>query len=119
LANLKTRIALKGLHFHSFHGYYEEERKMGNPFVVHVDVSIDDFDSEDDNIKDTVNYEDLYKICESEMKKTQKLIETVALNIIKRLKAEFPQILDGKVEIEKIGPQLGGKIDKAVITMSF
>ena len=116
---MKTRIALKGLHFHSFHGYYEEERKMGNPFVLHMEVSIDDFDTQDDNIKDTVNYEDLYNICASEMKKTQKLLETVALNIIHRLKREFPQVLDGKVVIEKVGPQLGGKVDKAVITMEF
>jgi len=116
---MKTRIALKGLHFHSFHGFYEEERKMGNPFVVHMAVTIDDFDTQDDNIKDTVNYEDLYNICASEMKKTQKLLETVALNIINRLKSEFPQVIDGEVTIEKVGPQLGGKVDKAVITMEF
>jgi len=92
---------------------------MGNPFVVNLEVTIDDFDSQDDNIQDTVNYEDLYNICASEMEKTQKLLETVALNIINRLKKEFPQVLDGEVTIEKIGPQLGGKVDKAVITMMF
>lgn len=116
---MKTSIALKGLHFHSFHGYYEEERKMGNPFVVHVTVNIDDFDSQDDDIKDTINYENLYNICASEMEKTQKLLETVALNMINRLKSAYPQIIDGEVVIEKIGPQLGGKVDKAVITMKF
>ena len=116
---MKTRIALNGLHFHANHGYYEEERKMGNPFVVHVSVLIDDFDTKDDDIKDTVNYEDIYNICGSEMKKTQKLLETVVLNIVSRIRTTFPQIIGGEVSLEKIGPQLGGKVDKAIITMEF
>ncbi len=116
---MKTSITLKGLHFHAYHGYYEEERKMGNPFIINVTVKIDDFNLKNDDINDTINYEDIYNICGSEMKKTQKLLETVVLNIVSRLRTEFPQILQGKVSLEKIGPQLGGKVDKAVITMEF
>lgn len=116
---MKTSISLKGLHFHAYHGFYEEERKMGNPFIVNVSLKIGDFDTKDDNIEDTVNYEDIYNICGSEMKKTQKLLETVVLNIVSRLRAEFPQILEGEVTLEKIGPQLGGKVDKAIVGMEF
>ena len=116
---MKTRITLKGLHFHANHGYYEEERKMGNPFIVNVSVKIDDFDTNNDDINDTINYEDIYNICRSEMKKTQKLLETVVLNIVSRIKTEFPQVIEGEVSLEKIGPQLGGKVDKAIITMEF
>lgn len=116
---MKTRIALEGLHFHAFHGYYEEERKMGNSFILHVEVEIENFNSPDDDINDTVNYEDIYSICKDEMQNTQKLLESVVLNIVEKLKNSFPIILEGSVRLEKIGPQLGGKIDKAVISMTF
>ena len=116
---MKTSITLKGLHFHANHGYYEEERLMGSPFILNVCVKVDDFDSKEDDIKDTINYEDIYNICGSEMKNTQKLLETVVLNIVSRIRDEFPQIIEGEVSLEKIGPQLGGKVDKAIISMEF
>lgn len=116
---MKTSISLKGLHFHANHGYYKEERLMGNPFIVNVTVKVDDFDTKDDDIKDTINYEDIYNICASEMKNTQKLLETVVLNIVSRIRTEHPQIIAGEVSLEKIGPQLGGKVDKAIVAMEF
>jgi len=51
------------------------------------------------------------------MDKTQKLIETVVLNIINHLHRDFPFITNARVRMEKIGPQLGGKVAKSVIEM--
>ncbi|MFT4533331.1 MAG: dihydroneopterin aldolase [Saprospiraceae bacterium] len=116
---MKTTVAIKGAEFHAFHGYYEEERKTGNTFIIDAEVELKTFDSNDDNIGDTVNYEKLFKICDSEMGKTQKLLETVVFNIITRFKAEFSNVTGGKVKMEKLGPQLGGKVAKAVVEMEF
>jgi dihydroneopterin aldolase len=116
---MKTKVSLKGIEFFAYHGFYEEERKMGNTFVIDIEVALKTFDSSDDNIYDTVNYEDLYTICAEEMNKTQKLLETVVFNIISRVKNEIDNISAAEVRLEKIGPQIGGKIDKAVVEMSF
>jgi len=110
---------IKGAEFHAYHGYYEEERRTGNTFVVDAEVELKTFDSNDDNITDTVNYEKLFLICQEEMDKTQKLLETVVFNIIERFKNDFSNVTGGKVKMEKIGPQLGGKVAKAVIEMEF
>lgn len=110
-----TRIALEGMHFFAYHGYYEEERIVGNQFIIDTFVDVDTFDSTDDDINDTVNYEVIYDIVKSHMDKKYKLLETIALNISTELKTRFSNIKKVKVKVAKLGPQLGGEVDKAVI----
>lgn len=116
---MKTTVAIKEAEFHAYHGYYEEERKAGNRFVLDAEVELKSFDSIDDNIHDTVNYQHIYNICKEEMSNTQKLLETVAYNIISRIKNDLDNVTSGKVRLEKMSPQLGGKVGKAVVEMSF
>jgi len=110
-----TRIALEGMHFFAYHGYYEEERIVGNQFIIDVYVDVDTFDSTDDDINDTVNYEVIYDIVKGHMIKKYKLLETIALNISTDLKNRFSNIKKVKVKVSKVGPQLGGEVDRAVI----
>ncbi|MEM9545053.1 MAG: dihydroneopterin aldolase [Bacteroidota bacterium] len=116
---MKTTVAIKGAEFFAYHGYYEEERLTGNTFIIDAEVELKSFDSNDDNIQDTVNYEKLFAICANEMENTQKLLETVVFNIITQFKNSFSNITGGKVKMSKLAPQLGGKVDKAVIEMEF
>ncbi len=116
---MKTTVSIKGAEFFAHHGFYEEERLTGNTFIIDAEVELKTFDSNDDNIHDTVNYEKIFEICASEMDNTQKLLETVVLNIINRFNASFSNITGGKVKLEKLGPQLGGKVEKAVVEMEF
>lgn len=116
---MKTRVAITGAEFYAFHGYYEEERKAGNTFIIDAEVTVGTFDSMDDDIHDTVNYENIYNICKQEMTVPRKLLETVVFSIISSFQNEFKNILGSKVRLEKIGPQLGGKVEKSVIEMEF
>jgi dihydroneopterin aldolase len=119
MKDMKTTVSLKGVEFFAYHGFYPEERKAGNKFIIDVEVELKSFDSNDDNINDTVNYEDLFKICKKEMDKTQKLLETVVFNIISKVKSDLDNVTSGKVKLEKISPQLGGKVEKAIVEMEF
>lgn len=116
---MKTTVSIKGAEFFAHHGFYEEERLTGNTFIIDAEVELKSFDSSDDNIHDTVNYEKLFEICSEEMENTQKLLETVVFNIITKFNNTFSNITGGKVKLEKIGPQLGGKVEKAVVEMEF
>jgi len=116
---MQTIIALRQAEFFAFHGYYPEERKTGNTFLIDAQVTIKSFDSDDDNINDTVNYETLYNICKEEMANTQKLLETVVYNILSRYKNDLHHVTSGTVRMAKVGPQLGGKVGQAVVEMSF
>jgi dihydroneopterin aldolase len=116
---MKTKVAIKGAEFYAYHGFYEEERKAGNTFIIDAEVTLKTFDSSDDNIYDTVNYEQIYTICKLEMEKTQKLLETVAYNIISRFRDELENVNGATVRIEKIAPQMGGKVEKSVVEMEY
>jgi 7,8-dihydroneopterin aldolase/epimerase/oxygenase len=116
---MTTKVAILGTEFYAYHGFYEEERKSGNTFIIDAEVTLKSFDTSDDNIHDTVNYEQLYIITNEEMSKTQKLLETVVFNIINRFKDELPNIMSATVRMEKIAPQLGGKVAKSVVEMTY
>jgi len=115
---LKTIVSLEGLKFFAYHGFYDEERKKGNDFVCDVSVELKSFDTKEDNIYDTVNYEDIYEIVNAEMKNTRKLIETVAYHIIKRIQ-ELDNVTAAKVRLHKMRPPIKGEVEKAVVEMRF
>ena len=110
-----TRIGLEGMEFYAYHGYYEAERKIGNKYRMDVLVTLNQGLKGSDDIDDTVNYEYIFDVCKAEMNNPQKLIETVAFNIVTKLKAEKKNIDKVNLKLMKIGVQLGGKVDQSVI----
>lgn len=116
---MKTTISIENAEFFAYHGYYEQERRSGNTFIIDCEVEVKSFDSMDDNINDTVNYEGLYSICKNQMEETQLLLETVVLRIIQDIRSQYDHVVGGKVKLSKVGPQLGGKVDKATVEMSW
>lgn len=109
-------VALNGIRFHSFHGYYAEEQSVGNDYEIDVLVyTVLDFESLDDDLDKTVNYEDIYDICKSEMDVPRRLIESVAHSILQRLKNEVDLEAIYTVRIKKLNPMLGGLVDHAMI----
>jgi dihydroneopterin aldolase len=115
-----TIIALEGMHFYAYHGYYEEEQIIGNNFVVDVYVHLIQVKEaiEEDDLPGTVNYEIIYEICKWEMKKTSRMLETVAYNILDRIKTQFRFVNKVEVRISKKQPPFDGPVDRAFIFMS-
>lgn len=116
---MKTTVKLQDIKVKAFHGFYEEEREKGNDFVINVCAQVKSFDSFEDNIHDTVNYEELNRICLEEMAKTKKLIESVAFAIITRIKNEIPNVTGGNISIAKLNPPMEGSIAAAEVKMEF
>ncbi len=111
-----TTIALEGMHFHAYHGYYEEERVIGNHFIVDVYVELlANIGGTSDDLGQTVNYETIYLICQAEMKKNRKLLEKIAQSIGERIKGFFDQVQSVKVRVRKLNPPLGGRVDSAYV----
>ncbi len=114
-----TTIRLENMFFRAYHGYYEAERKMGNEFYLDVSIRMDKTNSYEDDIDKTINYEEVYQICQEEMKATKWLLETVVDLILKRIQNKWKHANHAKVTLRKVGPQLGGKIDFATVEMEF
>ncbi len=109
-------IALEGMHFHAFHGFYEEEQILGNDYVVDVYIeTVFTKAAVDDDLYKTINYETVYLICESAMRRNSKLLEAVAERIALEIKHQFKDIRELKVRLKKLNPPLGGKVDAAYV----
>lgn len=100
-------IHLHHLEFFAHHGLYEEERIVGNNFVVSIDV---DFESDEiiSSISDTIDYSLVYEIVQKRMLIPTDLIEVVAEDIINAICQKFPQVKQIKISIQKSNPPVIG-----------
>lgn len=112
-------IALKGMRFYAFHGYYEFERRIGNNFIVDVEAEVDILGDPNDNIDKTLNYEEIYKISQRFMQKKYQLLEGLAFDIGTEIKSLDQKVKSVKVVLTKLNPPVGGKVDKAQVTIEI
>jgi 7,8-dihydroneopterin aldolase/epimerase/oxygenase len=113
------KIGIKDVQFFAFHGYYEEERKFGNNFVLNMEVTVADDSFIFEDLNSTINYADLFLICKIQMDKTKLLIESVATSILSEVKLKWPHILAAKIRIDKLGPQLGGVLSSSFVELEL
>jgi dihydroneopterin aldolase len=99
---MQTTVSLKNIEFYSFHGYYPEEKKAGNRFVVNLNVS---FPQEKDFF---VNYEQLFSIVKKIMMDHEPIdfIETMIEKVIELTKDKYDFVDAIHCEITKIKPPI-------------
>jgi dihydroneopterin aldolase len=113
-------VALEGVEFFAYHGFYPEEQILGTRFFVDIAVNFaTESTLKDDKISNTVDYEALYKIIKEEMEYPRKLIETVVQAIIDKVAANFPFINDAKVTLRKMHPAVGGPVKNSTVSISY
>ena len=109
-------IALEGMQFYANHGVYEEEQLSGTNYIVdlYIETSYDAAVAEDD-LAGTINYETVYLIVETEMRKQTQLIETLLSRIIDRMKHQFSSIQELKVRVRKLNPFPGERVQSVYV----
>jgi dihydroneopterin aldolase len=116
---MKTTVTLESVKFHAFHGVAQEERITGCVFLTDISYTVDTNAVDTDDINDTINYADLYKLIEEEMMKPSQLIEHVAGRILKALKSSYPQMREITVKVSKLHPPVCGEVEKATVTVKI
>jgi len=113
-------VALHGVEFFAYHGFYPEEQKLGNHFIVDIEVEFTpNGDITADDLGNTVNYEQLYDIACEEMKHPKKLIETVARAIIDNIVKQYSFVDAVKLTINKLNPLIGAKTKSSGVTLYY
>lgn len=109
-----TKIFLRQVRFHAYHGVLEQERRVGNDYVINV-VAECDFTHAmlTDELEDTVSYADIYCVVKEEMAIPSKLLEHVAGRIGERLFNEFPSLQSLDISIMKVNPPFGADCEGA------
>ena len=85
------KIILKQLQFYGYHGLFPEERKLGQRFMVDLELFLDlQQAGTTDAMEDSVHYGEVFNIVQSIVEGEPKnLIETVAETIAKSLLESF------------------------------
>lgn len=111
---MSSKIYLRNVRFHAFHGVLPQEGIVGNDYLVNLVLDYD-FSSamKTDDLQETLNYAEVYQKVREEMAVPSKLLEHVAGRIAHRLFSDFPEIQKLQLSITKVNPPMGADSDGA------
>jgi len=106
-------IFLNGMRFYGYHGVLAAENYIGQIFVVDITLKVDlSYAGQSDDVKDTVNYGEVYKDVKSIVEGPRScLIEHLAERIAKHINSHYNRVMETKVRITKENPPIPGHYD--------
>lgn len=113
-----TTIRLEELDFFAHHGYYEEERKVGNKYTVDVEVLVENTTYTDDDLDHTINYEEIYLTVSTIMSVSTKLLETLASSMCRELLKQFGTVQQVTATVSKHNPPIKGVCKQASVSIT-
>ena len=115
-----SKITIKNILVYAHHGVLEQERIVGNEFLVSLELY---FDAEAamkyDDLSLTVNYAQVVQIVRDTMLIPSDLLENVAYRLATSLTEAFPIIKGGTVSVTKVHPPFNTQTEGATFTTSF
>lgn len=107
---MMRRIALRGLGFYGHHGAYRHERRLGQPFLVDIEIAYDFRPAaESDDVRDAVDYRVAYRIAQEIFEGSSlRLLETLVERTAQALLSALPQAESVRVRVRKPHAPLGG-----------
>lgn len=105
-------IVLEGLVFYGYHGVHPEEQRLGQRFVVDLEVHCDLHPAgTTDDPGGTVSYSDLYRLAREVVQgRPRALIESVAEEIAAGVLARFPAVESVRVTVWKPHAPVAGSV---------
>jgi dihydroneopterin aldolase len=101
-------VHLHNLQFNAFHGIYQEEKILGNEYIVDASVIFHEETEVITSIRDTIDYADIYNIIKERMSVPTPLLETVVMEIGNEIHNEFPQARSINISLKKMHPPIEG-----------
>lgn len=109
-------IELKDVRFFVYHGVSEQERKVGNLFVVNLRLSAPlEKAVISDDLSQTIDYSLVYEVVRKEMEIPSALLEHVGGRILGALKRKFPSLTAVELKLSKMNPPIEGDIHSASV----
>lgn len=113
---METYILLENVRLYAYHGVGEQERIVGNHYLINLKIKINVMDAvRSDSLEDTISYADVFEIVKKEMTIPSKLLEHVAGRIISALRKTYPAIGNIELKLSKNNPPMGADMDYASV----
>lgn len=111
-------IELAGLVVFGHHGYLEEERRLGQRFLVDLEVDVDDAAASSDRLEDTIDYRRLAHVVREVFQGPERLLlEALAGATADRLLERFPELERVRVRVRKPDVVLEPPVDHAAVVV--
>ena len=102
---MTATLSFERIRLYGYHGIHKEEQKTGNWFFIDIRAELSTgFDNRSVSLRNTIDYEALYRVLRSEFDRRQNLIEELTFHILSKLKSEFPMASKWTVSVEKADP---------------
>lgn len=107
------KLILKSCKFYGYHGISDDERVIGQPYIVDLELYLKDrIAITEDTLENAVDYSRVYSILEEYVEeKSFKLVEFLVESISEKILSEFPIIQGLKIAIKKPQARLIGKYE--------
>jgi len=113
------QLVLENMEFYAYHGHYAEEQTIGGRFTVDLAIETDLSEAaETDRLEDAIDYSKVYELVKQEMVKPSRLLEHLALRIIKAVYTVSEHITSVKVTVSKLNPAIGGNMGKFSVVLT-
>lgn len=109
-------IHLHNVRFFAHHGLHDEELAAGNDFEVSLDIGFEPT-GKVENLQQTINYVSVYNITKAHFAKPEKLLETLAENIIADIKLSDSRIKTINITIIKLTAPIANFTGKVGISI--
>ena len=111
-------IELSGLEVHGFHGVLEEERRVGQRFLIDLALEpVDDVAAASDRIEDAVDYREVVTVVQAvSSRTTYRLLETFAVSIADELLHQLP-LRNVRVRVRKPDVVLAVPLEHAAVVV--
>lgn len=130
--NATMEVCLEEVRFHAFHGMLPQEKKVGNEFEVDVkacysttppkEVKEDGkpgTSADNDSLKDSLCYAELYEVVKVEMQTPSATLEYVARRIGEAVLHRWPHLEGVRVSVCKLAPPIPNFRGQARVTWSY
>src|SRR5438477_6757202 len=94
-------IGFERMKFHAAVGTFPEEKILGNEIEIEMRIQISNGDPHD-NLKETIDYSEIYEVVANVMKEEMDLLETVADKVVEVLAQKFASAQKIWIKVAKL-----------------
>lgn len=107
---MKDKIILKGMQFFGYHGVLEEERRLGQKFIVDMELRLNlQPAGRQDDLDLSISYAEVFQTVEAVVTgRSFRLLEALAESISQRVLEQYPPVTEVLVRVEKPGAPIPG-----------
>lgn len=97
-------VFVEGLELYGYHGFSDEEQKVGHRYRVDVTATLRTGFGESDELAETVDYGAICEVVAREFEESSRLVEALSQRIGKALLTEFSLIHSVEICVAKLLP---------------